>query len=441
MISDHAGRERVAPAIQVLVVVVEHVEDAATRIRQRQQERVPPAVEEVLPLVDDDGVESRGDAVERRQQRVGDRPLPESGRRIGRRRLRQRIPGLLRHVPAVGVEVRDGQPLARPRGPSQVIGEGPVVARQQHLEALGGEPPGLLQRQQRLARAGAAGHRDAPLAREHVEHAELVLGQAQQLPVVGLNRGAQRLAQLESGREHLGHGLDESRRRGHRFSDPAVPVLEHPLHARVDAVQVFGEDDDGRLGVRHQGFVRVGRVGKDDAVADLDVEAADDRVLLELVQERVVRLTRLGERVADGVAVIAAVGAVPLAAHLVVADAAALHLEDQHAEVRVRDDEVGLAVAGGLPCGLREPRHAVEHAVLGPEQIGERLVHAALGLARGVVDHRFRKRRGKDGRHGAGMIPETSGRQESTHPLRKTTLLWSDRMSRDGRHLSALLGR
>ena len=51
-------------------------------------------------------------------------------------------------------------------------------------------------------------------------------------------------------------------------------------------------------------------------------------------------------------AVVVAVGAVPLAAHLVVADAAALHLEHQHAEVRVGDDEVGLAVAGRLPCGL-----------------------------------------------------------------------------------------
>ena len=87
-------------------------------------------------------------------------------------------------------------------------------------------------------------------------------------------------------------------------------------------------------------------------MADLDVEAADDRVLLELVQQRVAAgPARLRERIADGVAVLTAIGAVPVAAHLVVANAA-LHLENQNAQVRARH-EVGLAVAGGLPCGLR----------------------------------------------------------------------------------------
>jgi len=75
------------------------------------------------------------------------------------------------------VEVRDGQPLARPRHTSQVVGERPVVAGQQHLEPLGGQAPGFLEGEQGLARPGAPGDRDAPLPREHVEHAELPLGE------------------------------------------------------------------------------------------------------------------------------------------------------------------------------------------------------------------------------------------------------------------------
>jgi len=143
------------------------------------------------------------------------------------------------------------------------------------------------------ARAEAAGDRDAPLSREHVEHAELALGQAQQLAIAGLERGPQRLAQLEPWREHLGHVLYESRSDGHRFPDAAVPVIEDPPHTLVDVGQVFGEDHDGRLRVGHERLVGVGRVGKHDAVADLDVEPTDDRVLFELVEQRVVGRARL----------------------------------------------------------------------------------------------------------------------------------------------------
>ena len=109
-------------------------------------------------------------------------------------------------------------------------------------------------------------------------------------------------------------------------------------------------------------------------MADADVEAADDRVLPELRLQRVVRRRGLGEGIADGMAVIVAVGAVPLARRLIVADLAALHLQHQHAEVRVGDDEVGLAVAGRGPGGAGEPGDAVEDGVLGIEQAREGLV-------------------------------------------------------------------
>lgn len=107
---------------------------------------------------------------------------------------------------------------------------------------------------------------------------------------------------------------------------------------------------DSRLRVRGERAVRVRRVGKDDAVADPDVEAADDRVLFEPRLERVVRRGGLGERVADRMAVIVAARAVPLARRLLVAYLAALHLEDEDAEFRVGDDEVRLPARAACPA-------------------------------------------------------------------------------------------
>ena len=79
--------------------------------------------------------------------------------------------------------------------------------------------------------------------------------------------------------------------------------------------------------------------------------------------------------------VVVAVGAVPFARHLVVADLAAFHLQHQHAKVRVGDDEVGLAVAGRGPGGASEPGDAVEDGMLGIKQTREGVVDAALGVA------------------------------------------------------------
>ena len=127
-----------------------------------------------------------------------------------------------------------------------------------------------------------------PLAREHVEHAELVLRQAQQLAVVALDGCAERARQLEARGEEVGHRLHEPRRRSQRPAHAAGPVVEHPPHARVDVVQVLGEHRDGRLRVRRERAVRVRRIGEHHAVADADVETADDRVLLQLGFQRVV---------------------------------------------------------------------------------------------------------------------------------------------------------
>ena len=137
-------------------------------------------------------------------------------------------------------------------------------------------------------------------------------------------------------------------------------------------------------------------------MTDADVEAADDRVLLELRLQRVVRRCGLGEGIADGMAVVVAVCAVPLARQLIVADLAALHLQHQHAKVRVGDDEVGFAVACRGPGGAGEPCDAVEDGMFRPEKAREGIVDSALGVAARVCGdgggQRSREHRGHAGR-------------------------------------------
>ena len=103
-------------------------------------------------------------------------------------------------------------------------------------------------------------------------------------------------------------------------------------------------------------------------------------------------------------AVVVSVRAVPLAGRLVVADPAALHLQHQHAKVRVSDDEVRLAVAGRVPRGAGEPGDAVEDRVVGAEEAREGLVDLALRVARGVSRDGGRQRCREHRGHGRGHV-------------------------------------
>lgn len=90
-------------------------------------------------------------------------------------------------------------------GRAEVVGEGAVEAGEQDPEPLGRQAAGLLRGEERLARAGRPGHRHPPVPGQHVEQAELLVRQAEDLPVGLGHVEGERVADLHV----VGQGPDD----------------------------------------------------------------------------------------------------------------------------------------------------------------------------------------------------------------------------------------
>lgn len=87
----------------------------------------------------------------------------------------------------------------------------------------------------------------------------------------------------------------------------------------------------------------------------------------------------LVERVADIVLDVAPIGADVVSSPTIEADATALDLDHQHAEVRVRDHEIGLAIIRSAQAVLADPCYLVEDAPVITQFAGEGFVEPAFG--------------------------------------------------------------
>ncbi len=246
----------------------------------------------------------------------------------------------------------DGHPLGRP------------------VAAAAGQLLGLLQREDGLAAAGAAADLDAVEQPGHPQQRGLLLGQPVGLggPLLGLGddveevgMGPLRISAISSTSSYVGAALAVGEAPG---------VLREPTGQRtlVTAVVQRPARQVGDLEVVGEGGERGGH-----AVRPGHAPAAGPAVVaLDVLTQRVLRGPRLGDRV-DG-----RVAAVTLDDPAVVpADVAALDLEDEHADLRHEDDEVGLVVL----VLVGQPEVGQQHVVVA-EGVAQALPDLALGLGR-----------------------------------------------------------
>ena len=117
---------------------------------EHQLQEIPPALLQILRLVDHQSVPAAiGQAVQRKERQVGQEVEPA-------RQLRQRQVGLPRQRPAEPVEGHHLQSRQVPELALEAIPERPVEADEADPPPLGEQPPGGLAGEHRLPGTGAA---------------------------------------------------------------------------------------------------------------------------------------------------------------------------------------------------------------------------------------------------------------------------------------------
>ena len=170
--------------------------------------------------------------------------------------------------------------------------------------------------------------------------------------------------------EDLRDQLDVVVRRGGLSVREAAGVLRDATGQRVLVAPVVQRP--ARQVGRVEGVGEVGERGG-HAVRPRDAAAAGPAVVaLDVLAQGVLRGARLRDRVDAGVAAVALEHPA-----VVPPDAAALDLEDEHADLGHEDDEVGLVVL----VLVGEPEVGQEHVVVA-EGVAQALPHRALGLGR-----------------------------------------------------------
>ena len=365
--------------------VVEDVEHVVLLPVEQPLERHQPARLEVLALVDDDRVVARPEPFDRRVEPVRQRLLePLGGDRI---RLGRQRPGLAPEVLGQLVEGPHPQMPGPRRDVERLVEQQPrerrVEAHEQGVEALGRELLRLGDGEHRLARPGATDDGRPPRVAQRVQQVQLLIGQAHDLAVAVGDLAPKERSKLERRGHHRGQDLDALDARP--SLRPRIPQLEAaidpfaqlPIALRVGCQERLVEDQL-RVGVgAHQDLrVEAGEVDvreRDGVAGDRIEPRLPGRVLLELGDETVVAVGRLLERGSVELA-----DARPPPTLAVAPDLAGLHLDRQEAELRVGDDEVGLALALD-PMVAHQPGDVGEHRVLGREGGAEAVEHVPFG--------------------------------------------------------------
>ena len=165
--------DRQGSSVQVLVVVREHVQEPVVGIGLEREQRGPPPLAEVLPLVHHDRVVARPEPGRGLGERLGEPVLEVRGAGPGLLR-RQLDPGLLRQPDAELVERRDVDPLDLADGGTEMVTEPAVEAREQRPMPGRRELLGDRDREQRLAATRRTDHgRATPMEHER-EHPRLI---------------------------------------------------------------------------------------------------------------------------------------------------------------------------------------------------------------------------------------------------------------------------
>ncbi len=260
-----------------------------------------------------------------------------------------------------------------------MLGEQDVEDDDEHAEPLRGQTARLLGSEEGLARACAAGDGNAGLAREHVEHLVLLLGEAVEAALFLCELECERRAQIERVCEQSLEPVDPARSK-RCLLVRIEPVAEQPLDLLGKAGDVRVVEDELPREVRSQRLLWYPAVGEGDGVPEADRFVASARGARERAAERMRGAPRLAPGILDlRLALLA--GGEPLPDAGVVADRAALHLEGEHAVVGVGEDEVGLALLRATVLAGELPGDRVERNDVICRLVAEALEELALGVA------------------------------------------------------------
>jgi hypothetical protein len=261
--------------------------------------------------------------------------------------------------------------------PDEELGQAAGVAHQGDLLALGGQAPGFLDGQPRLARTRAAADLDAWEVHEPVEDVGLVAGQqiGGGLPFGELG---QQVLLRDGGTgeavDEVVHVLGQGRIR--LADDLAQRVLDAGRGMRdVGLVEDHPPRQVGHEEVRRQGGGR-----QRDEVHEAGVSRRPARMTVEVVAEQVLADARLVDRVDHLVEATADLVPLPLAQR----DAAALHLDDGDADARPGDDDIGLTILPAIAKPLATEQDGAVRQVLlqclDEQLLGGRSVHRLVRI-------------------------------------------------------------
>ena len=389
--------DRQGSPVQVLVVVGEHVQEPVVGIRLEREQRGPPPLAEVLPLVHHDRVVPRPEPGRGLGERLGEPVLEVRGAGPGLLR-RQLDPGLLRQPDTELVERRDVDPGDVADGGAEMVTEPAVEAREQRPMPGRRELLGNRDGEQRLAASRRTDHgRPAPMEHER-EHPRLIRGELDDLLVFLVEPQLERRTDLDAEPERHRDGLHPLRAEP---SPRTHPGPHHQRNAFGEPREVVAIDHDlgGRARMRRG---RVRPVGERHAEPVARLPPFPARLALEDPNERVHRALRLVERVLVEHVRPRVAGLGPALRGRVEGDPAALHLEREQPELGVRDHEVGLPFVAAGPPADHPVDGVVDHELVA-ELLEEAFVQTAFGRAVGG-EHRERHHPG----HG-GMLARVPG--------------------------------
>ena len=339
----HQRHRRGALAVEhPLALVDEHVQPAALGIAQRGQHRLPPAVGEVLRLVDDDRVEPLpvGQFGGELEHGGGQIVLEEPRRLLGALVLVGTLRGAPLHAETVELADVPGLLSARPLGGDtpQVGGQAVGVADQRHPLALVGQPAGLLDGEEGLAAAGAApdlhpveqlhgGEDDGLLLVEDVGGVLVVLG-------TGHHIALRKAASVQSDAELLDGGVGEQRQ-------VSLLIQCDIAQQRSDVADLVTVDDHPPWAVRQREVLRDRAFRENNDVIPPHPSLGPAGVALDELSQRITRLTYLPHWM-NGFDLAVVLTLLPLGA--VVPDLAAFDFDADDADAMKSDDEVDLVI-------------------------------------------------------------------------------------------------